>query len=176
LYRNVCDETGTGAPSSERVRELVQVRDRDGIDTTLEPGDVVTILAGQSREAEIWRIESFSPLAPGRRFRRRRLQGRGAASHCAGLRSRRPVYSTLIDTRNDRYARNTGLYASSCNPFFGMKVLRSTGYGQEFKETKSAPAFSKDDGRALANIWSLCPRRQEGAIVRRGAGVFIPQP
>ena len=31
-----------------------------------------------------------------------------------------PVYSTLIDTRG-----TPRLYASSCNPFFGMKVLRS---------------------------------------------------
>jgi photosystem II stability/assembly factor-like uncharacterized protein len=49
------------------------------------------------------------------------------------------------------------LYASSCNPFFGMKVLRSTDLGKTFKETKSAPAFPKDDGRAMANIWSLEP-------------------
>ena len=44
-----------------------------------------------------------------------------------------------------------------------MKVLRSTDLGKTFKETKSAPAFPKDDGRALANIWSLeAGRRQEG--------------
>ena len=61
-----------------------------------------------------------------------------------------PVYSTLIDTRGA-----PRLYASSCNPFFGMKVLCSTNMGKTFKETKSAPAFPKDDGRALANIWSL---------------------
>jgi photosystem II stability/assembly factor-like uncharacterized protein len=61
-----------------------------------------------------------------------------------------PVYSTLIDTRG-----KPRIYASSCNPFFGMKVLRSTDLGKTFKETKSAPAFSKDDGRALANIWAL---------------------
>jgi hypothetical protein len=61
-----------------------------------------------------------------------------------------PVYSTLIDTRG-----TPRLYASSCNPFFGMKVLRSTDLGKSFKETKSAPAFPKDDGRALINIWSL---------------------
>jgi len=60
------------------------------------------------------------------------------------------VYATLIDTRG-----TPRLYASSCNPFFGMKVLRSTDLGKKFKETKSAPAFPKDDGRALANIWSL---------------------
>ena len=42
-----------------------------------------------------------------------------------------PVYSTLIDTRG-----TPRLYASSCNPFFGMKVLRSTNLGQSFKETK----------------------------------------
>ena len=60
------------------------------------------------------------------------------------------VYSALIDTR-----ATPRLYASSCNPFFGMKVLRSTNLGKSFTETKSAPAFPKDDGRALANIWSL---------------------
>jgi photosystem II stability/assembly factor-like uncharacterized protein len=62
------------------------------------------------------------------------------------------VYATLIDTRG-----TPRLYASSCNAFFGMKILRSTDLGKKFKETKSAPAFPKDDGRALANIWSLEP-------------------
>jgi photosystem II stability/assembly factor-like uncharacterized protein len=62
------------------------------------------------------------------------------------------VYSALIDTR-----RSPRLYASSCNPFFGMKVMLSTDLGKKFKETKSAPAFPKEDGRALANIWSLEP-------------------
>src|SRR5215831_8080458 len=62
------------------------------------------------------------------------------------------VYSTLIDTRG-----TPRLYASSCNAFFGMKLLRSTDLGKNFTETKSAPAFPKDDGRALANIWSLEP-------------------
>ena len=60
------------------------------------------------------------------------------------------VYAALIDTRG-----TPRLFASSCNAFFGMKVLRSTDLGKEFKETKSAPAFAKEDGRALANIWSL---------------------
>ena len=60
------------------------------------------------------------------------------------------VYTALIDTRG-----TPRIYASSCNAFFGMKVLRSTDLGKTFKETKSAPAFPKDDGRALANIWSL---------------------
>src|SRR6059036_1182522 len=62
------------------------------------------------------------------------------------------VYSTLIDTRG-----TPRLYASSCNAFFGMKVLKSTDLGKSFKETKSAPVFPKDDGRALANIWSIEP-------------------
>ena len=62
------------------------------------------------------------------------------------------VYSALIDTRG-----KPRIFASSCNPFFGMKVLRSNDLGNKFKETKSAPAFPKEDGRALANIWSLEP-------------------
>lgn len=62
------------------------------------------------------------------------------------------VYTTLIDTR-----AAPKLYFSSCNAFFGMKLLRSNDLGQSFKETKSAPAFPEGDGRALANIWSLEP-------------------
>src|ERR1043166_203071 len=73
------------------------------------------------------------------RFAFRVPSGRGGA-----------FYSALLDRRNP-----PRLYASSCNAFFGMKVLRSTDLGKSFKETKSAPAFPKDDGRALANICSL---------------------
>jgi photosystem II stability/assembly factor-like uncharacterized protein len=62
------------------------------------------------------------------------------------------VYSTLIDTRG-----KPRIYFSSCNSFFGMKVLRSTNLGKSFSETKSTPAFPEGDGRALANIWSLEP-------------------
>jgi photosystem II stability/assembly factor-like uncharacterized protein len=60
------------------------------------------------------------------------------------------VYSAMVDTRG-----TPRVLASSCNSFFGMKLLRSNDLGKTFKETKSAPAFPKDDGRALANIWSL---------------------
>lgn len=60
------------------------------------------------------------------------------------------VYASLIDTRG-----TPRIYASSCNAWFGMKVLCSTDLGKKFKETKSAPAFPKKDGRALAQIWSL---------------------
>lgn len=69
------------------------------------------------------------------------------------------VYSSLIDTRG-----TPRIYASSCSPFFGMKVLRSNDMGKTFKETKSAPAFPKDDGRALANIWSLEPGATKNEI------------
>lgn len=62
------------------------------------------------------------------------------------------VYAALIDTRG-----KPRLLASSCNAFFGMKILVSTDLGKKFKETKSAPAFPADDGRALANIWSIEP-------------------
>lgn len=62
------------------------------------------------------------------------------------------IYSTLIDPRG-----RTRIYASACNPFFGMKVLVSTDVGRKFSETKSAPEFPTDDGRALANIWAMEP-------------------
>ena len=70
------------------------------------------------------------------------------------------VYATLTDTRG----KKPRIYASSCNAFFGMKVLRSTDLGKTFHETKSAPAFPKEDGRALANIWSLEPGDGEGDL------------
>src|SRR5215813_11157292 len=60
------------------------------------------------------------------------------------------VYAAMVDPRG-----TPRVYASSCNAFFGMKVLRSTDLGRKFKETRSAPAFPKKDGRALANIWSF---------------------
>ena len=71
-----------------------------------------------------------------------------------------PIYSTLVDTRG-----TPRLYASSCNPFFGMKVLRSKNLGKSFEETKSAPAFPKDDGRALINIWALEPGDRKGELL-----------
>ncbi|HND54475.1 MAG TPA: sialidase family protein [Pirellulaceae bacterium] len=74
-----------------------------------------------------------------RRFELRGPFGQGVA-----------VYTTMIDARS-----SARVYASSCNPFFGMKLLVSTDGGKKFKETKSAPAFPEGDGRALANIWSL---------------------
>src|SRR5215472_2160015 len=70
------------------------------------------------------------------------------------------VYSTLVDTR-----KTPRVYASSCNAFFGMKVLCSTDLGKSFKETKSAPAFPKDDGRALANIWSVEPGKERQELL-----------
>src|SRR5258705_11519061 len=73
------------------------------------------------------------------------------------------VYSTLIDTRG-----TPRIYGSSCNAVFGMKVLRSTNLGKTFKETKSAPAFPNDDGRALANIWSLEPSDSRRDLWRGG--------
>ena len=81
-----------------------------------------------------------------------------------------PVYSTLIDTRG-----TPRLYASSCNPFFGMKVLRSTDMGKSFTETKSAPAFPKEDGRARQHLGTRGRQRQEGPMVRCGAGVLVQE-
>ncbi len=60
------------------------------------------------------------------------------------------VYAALVDTRS-----KPTIYASSCSPFFGMNVLKSTDLGKTFKPTKSVPTFPKNDGRALANIWAL---------------------
>ena len=44
LYRNVCDETGRVRRHVNLFVNMLHVRDRDGLDTALAPGDVVTIL------------------------------------------------------------------------------------------------------------------------------------
>lgn len=70
------------------------------------------------------------------------------------------VYSSLIDNRGS----NPKIYASSCNPFFGMKVLVSEDLGRSFRETRSAPAFPESDGRAMANIWSIEMGNEPGEL------------
>src|SRR5213596_1334547 len=40
------------------------------------------------------------------------------------------VYTAMVDPRG-----TPRIYASSCNAFFGMKILRSTDLGKTFKET-----------------------------------------
>ena len=44
LYRNICDETGTVRRHVNLFVNASHVRDREGLDTALVPGDVVTIL------------------------------------------------------------------------------------------------------------------------------------
>jgi molybdopterin converting factor small subunit len=48
LYRNLCDETGKVRRHLNVFVNADNVRDRDGIDTTLMPGDVLTILPAVS--------------------------------------------------------------------------------------------------------------------------------
>jgi molybdopterin synthase sulfur carrier subunit len=48
LYRNLCDETGKVRRHLNVFVNSNNVRDLDGIDTTLTPGDVVTILPAVS--------------------------------------------------------------------------------------------------------------------------------
>jgi molybdopterin converting factor small subunit len=48
LYRNICDETGALRRHLNVFVNSSHVRDRDGLDSALAPGDVVTILAAVS--------------------------------------------------------------------------------------------------------------------------------
>ena len=48
LYRNLCDETGKVRKHLNVFVNSDNVRDLDGLDTTLTPGDVVTILPAVS--------------------------------------------------------------------------------------------------------------------------------
>jgi len=44
LYRSICDETGAVRRHVNLFVNSTHVRDRDGLDTALAPGDAVTIL------------------------------------------------------------------------------------------------------------------------------------
>jgi len=44
LHRSICDETGTVRRHVNLFVNTCHMRDRDGLDTPLSPGDVVTIL------------------------------------------------------------------------------------------------------------------------------------
>jgi molybdopterin converting factor small subunit len=48
LYRSVCDETGAVRRHVGVFVNKSHVRDREGLDTALEPGDVITILPAVS--------------------------------------------------------------------------------------------------------------------------------
>ena len=48
LYRNVCDETGTVRRHLNVFVNADHVRDLNGVDTVLSPGDIVTILPAVS--------------------------------------------------------------------------------------------------------------------------------
>jgi len=48
LYRNICDETGALRRHLNVFVNSSHVRDRDGLDSALAPGHVVTILAAVS--------------------------------------------------------------------------------------------------------------------------------
>jgi molybdopterin converting factor small subunit len=48
LYRNVCDETGSVRRHVNLFVNTSHIRDREGLDTELAPGDVVTILPAVS--------------------------------------------------------------------------------------------------------------------------------
>jgi len=48
LYRSVCDETGTVRRHVNLFVNTSHMRDREGLDTALAPGDVITILPAVS--------------------------------------------------------------------------------------------------------------------------------
>lgn len=48
VYSNVCDETGSVRRHINLFVNVDHVRDRDGLDTVLAPGDVLTILPAVS--------------------------------------------------------------------------------------------------------------------------------
>jgi hypothetical protein len=63
------------------------------------------------------------------------------------------VNAVLIDRRS----KTPKIVAAPSSAWFGTTIQISKDLGKKFKTTKSAPAFAPDDGRKLANIWSLAP-------------------
>ncbi len=76
------------------------------------------------------------------------------------------VYSALVETRG-----TPRIYASSCNAFFGMKVLRSTNLGKTFTETKAAPAFPR-----TTDARSSTSGRSKAATTKRSCGAVSSRP
>jgi molybdopterin synthase sulfur carrier subunit len=79
FYRNVCDETGTLRRHLNVFVNSDNILDREGIDTALRPGDVVTILPAVSGGCK-WQIELSSPSAPRRACLWPRRRKHGASS------------------------------------------------------------------------------------------------
>jgi MoaD family protein len=48
LYRSICDETGAVRRHVNLFVNISNMRDRDGLDTALNPGDIITILPAVS--------------------------------------------------------------------------------------------------------------------------------
>jgi molybdopterin synthase sulfur carrier subunit len=48
LYRSVCDETGAVRRHVNLFVNTAHMRDRDGLETALNPGDIITILPAVS--------------------------------------------------------------------------------------------------------------------------------
>ncbi|MCY2964303.1 MAG: exo-alpha-sialidase [Planctomycetota bacterium] len=62
-----------------------------------------------------------------------------------------PINATFIDCRT----KSPRVLAVPSSPWFGTTIQVSKDLGKKFKPTKSAPAFTADDGRTLKNVWSL---------------------
>ncbi len=73
------------------------------------------------------------------------------------------VYAAMIDRR-----RSPRIYASSCNAFFGMKVLRSTNLGKSFQGNRVRSGFPEGRWpRATEHLGDRSRRRQERVALRR---------
>ena len=159
----------SGAPAHQSFREHPShARPCNGLDTRSSRA-TSSRFCPQSQEVEYARTRHPQHRNQERPVRRRVVEDPAQLRAARPVRPGVAVYSALIDTRG-----TPRLYASSCNAFFGMKVLRSTDLGKTFKETKSAPAFP-EGGRARArqHLVARSGRRQEGSVVRRRAGVAL---
>ena len=122
----------------------------------------------RSQEVEHAGAASFSASEPRRACSSPRRRRPGASFALRGpFGPGVAVYSALIDTRG-----TPRLYASSCNPFFGMKVLRSTDLGQDVQGDRSRPPPS----RRTTGARSPTSGRSSRATARRSCGAASSRP
>ena len=172
LYRNVCDETGHGAPAHERVRERGQrARPRRARHAAG---------AGRRRHDPARRLRRLNDAGSSHSHHRNqegpvRRRGGEAAAQLRAARAVRPGRRRVLDA--DRHARHAAPLRLEL-----QSVLRHEGAAldrprQELQGDEVGAGLPEGRrARAGQHLVARAGQRQEGPVVRRRAGVAVPEP